>query len=62
MSISDITYDRLIAAHEGRSEEDSAALNRVLILLLLDALDDEDRAADLIRTAATHPMRGPSGG
>ena len=54
MSIADTTYDRLIAAHEGLAPEDSAALNRTLILLLLDALDDENRAAALIETARTH--------
>lgn len=60
MSLSDATYDRLIAAHEGLTAEDSAALNRALILLLLDALDDEARAGRLIETArlrraAAHP-------
>jgi len=54
MSITDTTYDRLISAHEGLAPEDGAALNRALILLLLDALDDEDRAARLIETARTH--------
>lgn len=43
MSLSDALYEELLAAHRDLDAERSAALNRALVLLLADALDDEDR-------------------
>ena len=51
MSVSDDLYAALLGAHEGLGPDDSAALNRALILLLMDALDDEATAASCLRRA-----------
>jgi hypothetical protein len=46
----DDLYAELMAAHEGLSEEESAALNARLILLLMNALGDPQA----IRAAMEH--------
>lgn len=45
-------YAQLIAAHDGLSDEDSAALNARLILLLANQIGDRAILDDAIRTAA----------
>ncbi len=47
----DDVYEALLAAHEGLSEAESAALNARLILLLLNALSDPEMALAAIATA-----------
>lgn len=51
MSLSDDLYESLLAAHRGLDAEQSAALNRALVLLLADAIDDEARIRDMIGRA-----------
>lgn len=45
-------YERLIALHEGRSDEDSMAVNARLILLLINHIGDPDVVREAIRCAA----------
>jgi hypothetical protein len=49
-------YTRLIAAHEGLTDDESAALNARLVLLLANQIGD-----DAILTAAINAARTPSG-
>ena len=44
-------YAELISAHEGLSDEDSAALNARLILLLANHIGDRDVLSSAIATA-----------
>jgi len=47
----DDIYEALLAAHEGLTEPESAALNARLILLLLNALSDPEAALAAIAAA-----------
>ena len=47
----DGVYQRLIEAHYGLSDEESAALNARLILLLLNHLADDEAALEAIALA-----------
>lgn len=49
--IGDALYSDIVAAHEGLSADASARLNRKLVLLLADALDDETKVREAIRAA-----------
>lgn len=49
--MTDSTYECLIQAHEGLSDEASARLNARLVLLLLDAIGDENAAQHAIAAA-----------
>ena len=44
-------YTTLIAAHEGLSDTESAAMNARLILLMANEIGDFDRITDLIARA-----------
>ena len=46
-------YADLIAAHEGLSEDESAALNARLILLLANQIGDRDRLGAALAAAKT---------
>lgn len=51
-------YDRLIAVHEGLSEDDSAALNARLVLVLANHIGDLEVLQEALRAsrdAATGP-------
>lgn len=45
-------YENLIALHQGRSEEDSMAVNARLILLLINHVGDPEAVKEAIRRAA----------
>lgn len=45
-------YAELISAHEGLNEDESAALNARLILLLANQIGDRDLLSDAIRAAS----------
>jgi len=45
-------YEKLIALHEGRSEEDSMRLNARLILLLINHIGDPETIGEAIASAA----------
>ena len=47
----DLTYRALIEAHRGLSEEESAALNTRLVLILANALGDNALLAEAIALA-----------
>ena len=47
-------YDRLLAAHEGLSDADSAALNARLVLILANQIGNR-QALDAAIAAATRP-------
>lgn len=47
----DAAYARLIAAHEGLSHEESAALNARLILILMNHIGDEAVIAEAVDLA-----------
>lgn len=47
----DDVYAALMAAHEGLSFEESAALNARLVLLLANEIGDVDRLAGIIEAA-----------
>ncbi|MCB1471334.1 MAG: DUF2783 domain-containing protein [Rhodobiaceae bacterium] len=47
----DSVYESLISAHQGLSEADSARLNARLVLILLNALGDENAAQHVIAAA-----------
>ncbi|WP_224407099.1 DUF2783 domain-containing protein [Afifella sp. IM 167] len=49
-------YAALMAAHEGLSEAESAALNARIVLLLADAAGDEAAIAAIARARATAPQ------
>lgn len=44
-------YEKLIALHEGRSEEDSMRVNARLILLLINHIGDAKAVSEAIRSA-----------
>ena len=46
-------YEELLSAHEGLSDDDSAALNARLILLLANHIGDRDTLGAAIRAAKT---------
>lgn len=48
----DDLYERLIALHEGRSEDESLRVNARLILLLLNHIGDEHVIAQAMELAA----------
>lgn len=48
----DDLYERLIALHEGRSEDESLRINARLILLLLNHIGDERVIAQAMELAA----------
>lgn len=48
----DDVYAALLSAHDGRDDAASQALNARLLLVLLNALDDPDRAMALIAQTA----------
>jgi hypothetical protein len=50
-------YERLLDAHRGLSEEQSAQLNARLILLLANQVGDDRVLADCV-AAALHPFAG----
>jgi len=45
-------YEALIAAHDGLTEDESAALNARLILILANHIGDPDTLAEALKTAA----------
>lgn len=47
----DEIYAALIAAHDGLSDEESAALNARLILILMNHIGDESILAEALRRA-----------
>jgi hypothetical protein len=47
----DRTYQRLIELHEGRTEQQSQALNARLILLLVNHIGSDDVVAEAIAAA-----------
>lgn len=47
----DVFYERLIAAHDGLSAEESAALNARLILILANQVGDEAVIAEALALA-----------
>lgn len=51
-------YSELLAAHDGLSDEDSAALNARLILILCNHIGERAVLTDALRIAAT---TGPQG-
>lgn len=53
-AVGDDLYAELMAAHEGLSDEESAALNARLVLLLMNVVGD----AETIRAAITRARRG----
>jgi hypothetical protein len=56
----DETYARLIAAHDGLDDGDSAALNARLILILINHIGDDgvlDAAINLAVAAGSKPPR-----
>lgn len=56
----DRAYRALIEAHRGLTEEESAAFNTRLVLVLANALGDDDLLADAIALAkATGPSPDP---
>lgn len=58
----DATYARLIAAHEGLGEAESAALNARLILTLMNHIGDAEVIAEALAFAAASGRRDGSGG
>ena len=48
---SDAAYARLIEAHQGLSDEESASLNARLILILMNHIGDETVVAEAIELA-----------
>lgn len=52
----DSVYESLIAAHKGLNERDSARLNARLVLILLNALGNENAAQHAI-AAAQHNLQ-----
>ena len=53
----DDLYSALLAAHEGLSPDQSAALDARLILLLIDALGDTEQTLALLEKARTTPSQ-----
>ena len=51
LSRPDETYARLVAAHEGLSEQESSAFNARLILILINHIGDDAVIAEAIRAA-----------
>lgn len=47
----DAVYERIIALHEGRSDEDSERINARLILLLANHIGDQDTIFEAIALA-----------
>ncbi|HKR93170.1 DUF2783 domain-containing protein [Novosphingobium sp.] len=47
----DAVYERIIALHEGRSDEDSERINARLILLLANHIGDQDTIFEAITLA-----------
>ncbi|HKX80003.1 MAG TPA: DUF2783 domain-containing protein [Novosphingobium sp.] len=47
----DAVYERLIALHDGRSDEDSARVNARLILLLANHIGDKETIFEAIELA-----------
>ena len=47
----DETYARLVAAHEGLSDEESNALNARLVLILINHIGDEAVIAEALQIA-----------
>ena len=53
----DEVYEALIRAHEGLTEEQSAALNVRLVLVLANQVRDPDAVIEAIRWACDLPFR-----
>ncbi len=53
-------YARLIAAHEGLNEDESAALNARLVLVLANQIGDGDILDEAIAFAARKPRDAPA--
>lgn len=50
-------YERLIALHEGRSEDDSMAANARLILLLINHIGDPEAVKEAIDRAGGKELK-----